>query len=150
MPITTRSRHIAWATTIVSAAAAFTALSSNIATADIHGIEIQDCSSGTCVDATSYVVGHSYQFVGPGSGVDNLPPTQNFYDNGNCIGSSRNFVNWVPLTAGNHTLSTHVGSNNESVTVTVVAAPAGSPTPQQPAQGGCGGGGSFGSGSANS
>ncbi|MFE3053397.1 hypothetical protein [Nocardia sp. NPDC059239] len=150
MPATNRrARHIAWAATLVSVAGTLTALSSALATAGIHGPEVQDCSSGTCTTPASFIVGQSYSFIAGYDGVSIVNPVSSFYDNGACIGSDRQSVTWVPLTAGTHTLSTHTGSNTESLTVVVVAAPPGTPTAQQPQQGGCGGGGSIGSGSSN-
>ncbi|MEU6586993.1 hypothetical protein [Nocardia sp. NPDC046763] len=150
MPATNRrARHIAWAATLVSVAGTLTALFPALATAGIHGIEVQDCSSGTCTTPASFVVGQSYSFTAPYDGVSIQSPVSSFYDNGACIGSSRVSVTWVPLTAGTHTLSTRGGSFADSLTVVVVAAPPGTPTAQQPQQGGCGGGGSIGSGSSN-
>ncbi|MFJ9368331.1 hypothetical protein ACIRRA_28440 [Nocardia sp. NPDC101769] len=145
MPAT--NRHIAWAATLVGVAGTLTAVFPALATAGIHGIEVQDCSSGTCTTPASYIVGQSYSFIAPYDGVSITGPVSSFYDNGACIGSSNNSVTWVPLTAGTHTLSTRTGSNTDSLTVVVVAAPPGSPTAQQPQQGGCGG--SIGSGSSN-
>ncbi|GAB0107998.1 hypothetical protein JMUB6875_70010 [Nocardia sp. JMUB6875] len=141
-------RHIAWAATLVGVAGTLTALSPGLATAGIHGIELGDCSITYCPTPTSIVAGHSYSIVGPYDGTNTQHSAYSFYDNGACIGSGVS-VTWVPLTAGSHTLSARnsLGFPEDSVTVTVVAAPAGSPTPQQPQQGGCQRG--FGSGSAD-
>ncbi|MFE4458103.1 hypothetical protein ACFROC_12190 [Nocardia tengchongensis] len=150
MPAThRRARHIAWAATLLSVAGTLTTLSSAVATAGIHGIEVQECSDRACTTPASYIVGQSYSVIAPYDGTSTQSPVSSFYDNGACLGSATNSVTWVPLTAGTHTLSTRGGSFTDSVTVTVVAAPPGTPTPQQPQQGGCGGGGSFGSGSSN-
>ncbi|MEC3914453.1 hypothetical protein [Nocardia sp. CDC160] len=149
MPTT---RHIAWAATFVAVAGSLTALSPGLASAGIHGIEFEQCDTAgrNCVTPTSFVVGQSYWIYAPYDGTSTNTPMANFYDNGTCLGGGSHSVAWVPLTPGTHTISNTGGSWSDSTTVTVVAAPAGSPTPQQPKQGACtGGGGSFGSGSSN-
>ncbi|BAW08140.1 hypothetical protein [Nocardia seriolae] len=150
-----RTRHFAWAATLVGVTATLAALSPGLASAGLHGIEIRDCSSVTCTPPASFVVGQSYTFFAPYDGTSATPPTSDFYDNGACLGGSQYSVTWVPLTTGTHTLSTssysglfNLATTTDSVTVTVVAAPPGAPTPHQPQQGGCGGGGSIGSGSS--
>ncbi|MEC3953855.1 hypothetical protein VMT65_12525 [Nocardia sp. CDC153] len=150
MPTT---RHIAWAATLVSVAGTLTALSTSLASAGIHGIEVEQCGSDgrTCVTPTTIVVGQSYWVQAPYDGVSISGPTSSFYDNGACIGGGGYSVTWVPLTAGTHTLTTRTSSGlfgqsttTDTYTVTVVPAPAGAPIAQQPQQGGCGGGGSLG------
>ncbi|MFE2954714.1 hypothetical protein [Nocardia tengchongensis] len=142
-----RARKIAWSAAVVSVAGALSSLYPALAAAGIHGIEVQECTTTTCTTPASYVVGQSYVFFAGTDGVSASAPTSSFYDNGTCIGGGGYNVTWVPLTAGNHTLSTNTQGHTESLTVVVVAAPPGSPTAQQPQQGTCGGG--FGSGSSN-
>ncbi|WP_040809843.1 hypothetical protein [Nocardia concava] len=146
------SRRIAWAASLVGVAGTLTTLSPGLAAAGIHGIEVEQCDAAgrNCGTPASIVAGQTYWIEGPYDGVSITGPTNSFYDNGSCIGGGGYSVFWVPATAGTHTLSTiDTKGFKDSVTVTVVAAPAGSPVAQQPQQGGCGGGGSFGSGSAD-
>ncbi|MET8425595.1 hypothetical protein [Nocardia sp. NPDC004860] len=156
-------RHIAWGATTLALAATIAALSAPTGTASIDGPEVDDCSTGTCTEPSSYVVGQTYSFYA-GPFLTNVSSTS-FYDNGKCIGSisyphtGRNAIAWVPTTAGTHELSVATTSTIPFVvmqpytfTVSVVAAPPGSGTPQPPQQGTCTGSGSanlLGSGSAN-
>ncbi|MGW4247293.1 hypothetical protein [Nocardia sp. NPDC004722] len=143
-----RARHFAWAASLVGAVGTLTALSPGLATAGIHGIEVLDCSGGGayCPNATTVVAGQSYLLNAPYDGVSVSTPPSSFFDNGACIGNnSSKAVTWVPQTPGTHTLTTRGGRGPDSLTVTVVAAPAGATIAPQPAEGGC----SIGSGSSN-
>lgn len=144
-------RRIGWAATLVGVAGTLTTLSPGLAAAGIHGIEVEQCDAAgrNCGTPASIVVGQKYWIEGPYDGVSITGPTNSFYDNGACIGGGGYSVFWVPLTEGTHTLSTiDTRGSKDSLTVTVVAAPPGSPVAQQPQQGACGGGG-LGSGSSN-
>lgn len=148
MPAT--KHRITLAATALGVAGTIAALSSPLASAGWVGPDVEDCSSGTCTVPTSFVVGQSYRFQAFYDGQTMNPPVTSFYDNGACIGSSRTYVTWVPLTTGTHTMSTRVAAGNpNSFTVVVVAAPPGAQIAPQPTQGGCGGGGSFGFGSSD-
>ncbi|WP_040809839.1 hypothetical protein [Nocardia concava] len=149
------ARHFACAATLVGLTGTLAALSPGLANAGRFGMDVLDCSSGTCTTPTTFVVGQSYTVNPPYDGTDQTQAVNDLYDNGGCIGSRSLTYTWVPLTTGTHTLTSHTydllgfAKTSVSITVTVVAAPAGAPTPHQPQQGGCGGGGSFGSGSSN-
>ncbi|MFE3193162.1 hypothetical protein ACFXHA_29445 [Nocardia sp. NPDC059240] len=146
-------RRIGWGTTTLALAATVAALSAPTASADFMGPDIMDCSSGTCVAPSSYVVGQTYMFFQIPA-LDNAATTS-FYDNGNCVGtityphSGPNAVPWVPTTAGTHQMAystaltiPFVYTKPNPFPVTVVAAPPGSPTPQPTQHGGCAGVGS--------
>ncbi|GAB2519836.1 hypothetical protein [Nocardia heshunensis] len=145
---TRRARHFAWAASLVGAVGTLTVLSPGLATAGIHGIEVLDCSGGgnNCPNATTVVAGQSYLLYAPYDGTSTTTPPSSFFDNGACIGNnSAKAVTWVPQTPGTHTLTTKGGAWADSLTVTVVAAPAGTTIAPQPQQGGC----SIGSGSSS-
>lgn len=132
-------RRIVWAATLVGVAGTLTALTPGLAGAARFNFDVEDCASGTCTPATSFVVGYSYQIVGAWDGTNQAIPTYNFYDNDACIGGGTHSVTWVPVTSGSHTLSVgNVGTPRETQTVTVAAAPPGAPIAQQPTQSGCG------------
>ncbi|GAB2519829.1 hypothetical protein [Nocardia heshunensis] len=156
-------RRIAWAATTVALSSTIIGLSAPTATAHIPSPEIDDCSTGFCAVPASYIVGHTYSFDADYS-LDN-PTSTNFYADGQCLGSityphaGRNAVPWVPTTAGTHVLTLKenlpfpwAGPPAGTFTVTVLAAPPGSPVPQPPPpQGNCvssGSGSLLGSGSA--
>ncbi|MEU6581477.1 hypothetical protein [Nocardia sp. NPDC046763] len=166
------THRIGWGATTLAVAATIAALSTPTATADIE-YEVPnawDCSTGTCTLPSTYVVGHTYSFdTGSPGGTDSwqsMYSSANFYDDGKCLGSislphaGHVAVTWVPTTTGTHKLSLaligaipFMASQPTVIPVSVVAAPPGSPTPQQPPQQGtCVGSGSgslLGSGSAN-
>ncbi|WP_157514123.1 hypothetical protein [Nocardia concava] len=137
--MSTTNRRIAWAAALISVAGTLTTLCPGLAAASRFNFDVEDCASGTCTPATSFVVGHSYAIVGAWDGTNGAIPTYNFYDNDACIGGGTHSVIWVPLTSGSHTLSVgNVGTPRETQIVTVTAAPPGAPIAQQPKQGGCG------------
>ncbi|GAB0107997.1 hypothetical protein JMUB6875_70000 [Nocardia sp. JMUB6875] len=134
-------RRIAWVATLVGVAGTLTTLSPGLADAARFNFDVEDCASGTCTIATSFVVGHSYEIVGAWDGTNQAIPTYNFYDNDTCIGGGTHSVIWVPLTSGSHVLSVgNFDTPRETQTVTVAAAPPGAPLAQQPKQAGCGAG----------
>ncbi|GAB2519849.1 hypothetical protein [Nocardia heshunensis] len=154
--------RIGWGTTTLVLAATITALTTPTANASIEDEvpNVWDCSTGSCNLPSTYVVGHTYMFS-PGSPggmptTDPLHTSANFYADGKCLGgyslphTGSDSVPWMPTAAGTHTLTLRyldiipfVYTPATVLTVTVVAAPAGSPTPQPPAPlGSCTGSGS--------
>ncbi|MGW4352853.1 hypothetical protein ACWELJ_12275 [Nocardia sp. NPDC004582] len=152
------ARRIGWGTTLVTITAALTALSAPTATADLaqEAPGIWDCSTSPCTEPSTYVVGHPYIFsTGSPGGTDgwqSMDAAADFYDNGKCIGSVKMptsggpSVTWVPTTAGQHKLTLSILTvlwpvlvhPDDTIPVTVVAAPPGSPAPTpQPQQGTC-------------
>ncbi|WP_433566061.1 hypothetical protein ACQP1O_13025 [Nocardia sp. CA-151230] len=169
MHATRRSFHyIGWAATTLALAATTTALSAPAAFATVGPVEVLHCSPdawGTCVTPPSYVVGQTYTIVSEYTpNVAGDIPYVDVYDNGVCVagviavsdtdpGHHYTSVPWIPTTAGTHKITVNQ-RESASTTVTVVAAPPGSGTPQPPTQPAChgsntGSGGLPGSGSSN-
>ncbi|MGW4247294.1 hypothetical protein [Nocardia sp. NPDC004722] len=159
-----RNHHIAWGATALALAATVTTALAPTASATIDTPNVLDCPTTTsCTPVTSFVAGHSYRFGSPMVHNDLVAYQVYFYDNGQCLGNTAPtdngdvtvivgdpaYITWVPQTAGTHKLTVQQGTESQSITVTVTAAPAGTPTPQQPAQGGCDGAGLVGTGSAD-
>ncbi|GAB2519822.1 hypothetical protein [Nocardia heshunensis] len=159
-----RTHHIAWGTTALAIAATVTTVLAPTASATIDTPNVLDCpTTNNCTPVTSFVVGHSYLFGSKTVHSDLVALRVYFYDNGQCLGNTPQadngdvtvlvgdpaYITWVPQTAGTHKLTVQQGTESQSITVTVAAAPAGSPTAQQPTQGGCDGAGLLGTGSAD-
>ncbi|MFE3224907.1 hypothetical protein [Nocardia sp. NPDC059228] len=163
----TRSiRRIGWGATTLALTATIAALSAPTASA-IGPVQVYQCTSDPtsssypgppCVIPPSYVVGQTYMLdspITPNVNGDNA--FVSFYDNGQCVagaiapsdtdpGHLFADVLWVPTTAGTHKITVNQRGSS-SITVTVVAAPPGSGTPQPPTQSSCHD--SSGSGSSN-
>ncbi|MEV0462947.1 hypothetical protein AB0I30_17205 [Nocardia tengchongensis] len=166
MPAKTRAiHHIGWGATTLTLAATFVTLSAPTVSAFVDAPQVDDCSTGTCVVPSSYIVGQTYSIYA-GAPLDDALYAS-FYDNGTCLGSFSyaqpgNTVPWVPTTAGAHEITIKTSVSKPFVipapiklTVTVVAAPLGSATPSPTQSGHCtvtgsgtGSGSPLGSGSA--
>ncbi|MGW4247292.1 hypothetical protein [Nocardia sp. NPDC004722] len=163
-------RHTLWGAATLAMAASVSTLSVPTASADIESESggVLDCSTSPCTTPSTYIVGHTYDFsTGAPGGTPSwhsMYSSANFYDNGQCIGSVALTANtmgadvqWVPTTAGTHNLTLKyndiilfVTTPPRVFTVTVVAAPPGSPAPKpSPSQGTCTSSGS-GTGSGDS
>ncbi|WP_460720201.1 hypothetical protein [Nocardia heshunensis] len=150
-------RHTFWGATTLAMAATVTTLSVPTASAELQGqpAGVWDCSTSPCTQPSTYVVGHTYSFdTGSAGGTPAWQyqyTSANFYDDGRCLGSislptnGPTSVPWVPTTAGTHKMTLAMNGilplmvpQPTVFTVTVVAAPPGSPVAQQPpVQGNC-------------
>ncbi|GAB0108000.1 hypothetical protein JMUB6875_70030 [Nocardia sp. JMUB6875] len=166
MPAKIRAvHHTGWGATTLALAATVAALSAPTASAFVDGPRVDYCSNNICDVPSSYVVGQTYSIYA-GRPVDDALRAS-FYDNGTCIGGFSyaqpgNTIPWVPTTAGTHEITIKFSVSEPFVmpgpyrlTVTVVAAPPGSPTPSPTPPGNCtvtgsgtGSGSPLGSGSA--
>ncbi|MFE3987864.1 hypothetical protein ACFXPR_25550 [Nocardia tengchongensis] len=128
------------------AVAATAILLAPVADAYVIGI---DYAPGTVEDGSPILVGQTHAFgvytSEFGSGSHNVQ----VYDNGQCIGStieatiqqnprqSYSYIYWQPTTVGSHTIVAKQGITSQSITLTVVAAPAGTTPDPQPTNPSC-------------
>ncbi|MFE3193160.1 hypothetical protein ACFXHA_29435 [Nocardia sp. NPDC059240] len=150
-------RHTLWGATTLTMATMVTTLSVPTASAELQGhpAGVWDCSTSPCTEPSTFVVGHTYSFD-PGSAGGTTSweyqyTSLNFYDDGKCLGSvslptnGPTSVPWVPATTGTHKLTIAYNTivplliaQPTTLSVSVVAAPAGSPVaPQPPVSGNC-------------
>ncbi len=140
-----RVRRIACGAQGLAAVAATATLLAPSAGASVTSIAYEP---GT-MDGKPITVGQNHWFAVYTTELGSGSPNVQVYDNGQCIGSTivgasqqnplqnYSYIYWQPTTLGSHTLVAKEGGSSQSITVTVVAAPAGTTLDPQPTNPSC-------------